>query len=192
MHAVELHAQVNILRSPQIPDYSADTCRTVRHLRLDLQRIEPIALSYITQGRAGVEGFDGCQSVIVEAGELDECIGGHVLDLDAEIHLSKIAQITHVSRYTRLDAGRQKALLAADATSPSTAAARGEMRRVLEEALDSLDREVLSLRHFEHLSNAETAQVLNIKRAAASKRYVRALKRLRGVLTFEGDDRSRG
>ena len=50
--------------------------------------------------------------------------------------------------------------------------------------MDPLDREVLVLRHFEELSNSETAVVLEIKPSAAVNRYVRALKRLREV--FEG------
>jgi RNA polymerase sigma-70 factor (ECF subfamily) len=49
--------------------------------------------------------------------------------------------------------------------------------------MDRTDREVLSLRHFEHLTTAEAAQVLGIKEAAAGKRYLRALERLREVLT---------
>jgi RNA polymerase sigma-70 factor (ECF subfamily) len=49
--------------------------------------------------------------------------------------------------------------------------------------MDPLDREVLALRHFEMLSNAETAQVLGIKKSAASNRYVRALERLGGLLS---------
>ena len=39
--------------------------------------------------------------------------------------------------------------------------------------MDPLDREVLALRHFEELSNAETAELLGIQPPAASKRYVR-------------------
>ena len=46
----------------------------------------------------------------------------------------------------------------------------------------ALDREVLALRHFEHLTNSETARVLDIQEAAASKRYIRALKRLKEIL----------
>jgi RNA polymerase sigma-70 factor (ECF subfamily) len=49
-------------------------------------------------------------------------------------------------------------------------------------ALDPLDREVLSLRHFEELTRAETAQVLGIGEEAAAKRYIRALKRLKEAL----------
>jgi RNA polymerase sigma-70 factor, ECF subfamily len=70
-------------------------------------------------------------------------------------------------------------------TSPTQAAIRAEMQRRLQDALhamDPLDREILVLRHFEELSNGETAAVLGIQKAAASKRYVRALARLREIL----------
>jgi len=39
------------------------------------------------------------------------------------------------------------------------------------------------MRHFEELTNSETAQVLEMSEQAASARYVRALARLRHVLT---------
>jgi RNA polymerase sigma-70 factor (ECF subfamily) len=70
-------------------------------------------------------------------------------------------------------------------TSPSQAAVRAERMLRLQEALNTLaplDREILSLRHFEQLTRAETAQVLGIEEAAAAKRYVRALKRLKEIL----------
>lgn len=70
-------------------------------------------------------------------------------------------------------------------TGPSEAAARAELRLRLEEALNAMepvDREILALRHFEQLSNAEAARELGLEEAAASKRYVRALRRLKGVL----------
>jgi RNA polymerase sigma-70 factor (ECF subfamily) len=71
-------------------------------------------------------------------------------------------------------------------TAPSLAAMRAEMQLRLQEALngmDPLDREVLTLRHFEELTNGETARVLGIQKSAASNRYVRALERLREVLS---------
>ena len=49
-------------------------------------------------------------------------------------------------------------------------------------ALEPIDREVLALRHFEQLSPAETAAALDLKPDAASKRYIRALKRLKQAL----------
>jgi RNA polymerase sigma-70 factor (ECF subfamily) len=70
-------------------------------------------------------------------------------------------------------------------TSPTQAAVRADMQIRLQEALntmDPLDREVLVLRHFEELSNQETAELLGIQKSAASKRYVRALQRLKGIL----------
>ena len=70
-------------------------------------------------------------------------------------------------------------------TSPSEAAIRAEAKLCLQEALnrmDPLEREVLALRHFERLTTAEAAAVLGIKEAAAGKRYLRALERLRGIL----------
>jgi RNA polymerase sigma-70 factor (ECF subfamily) len=69
-------------------------------------------------------------------------------------------------------------------STPSHAAMRAELKVRVQEALNSMDpndREVLILRHFEDLSNAEAAQVLRIKPTAAVNRYVRALKRLKDV-----------
>ena len=70
-------------------------------------------------------------------------------------------------------------------TSASQHAIRSEMQVKLQEVLNSMDpndREILALRHFEELSNEETAQVLEIGTSAASKRYIRALRRLKGAL----------
>jgi RNA polymerase sigma-70 factor (ECF subfamily) len=70
-------------------------------------------------------------------------------------------------------------------TSPSQAAQRAERKIRLQEALNSLDpidREILALRHFEQLSNGEAAQVLGLDKSAASKRYARALIRLKDIL----------
>jgi RNA polymerase sigma-70 factor (ECF subfamily) len=77
-------------------------------------------------------------------------------------------------------------LLLGRLTSPSAAADRAERQLRLQEALDGmdpLDREVLALRHFEELSNGETAAVLGLTKTAASNRYVRALKRLKEILS---------
>jgi RNA polymerase sigma-70 factor (ECF subfamily) len=71
-------------------------------------------------------------------------------------------------------------------TSASKAAIRAEQRLIVQEginSLDPIDREVLTLRHFEHLSNDETALVLGLTKAGASNRYIRALKRLKQILS---------
>lgn len=78
--------------------------------------------------------------------------------------------------------------------SPSSTLGRAERARQLESALRGMnenDREVLALRHFEELTNSETARVLNMSEQAASARYIRALARLKQILEvfpggFEG------
>jgi RNA polymerase sigma-70 factor, ECF subfamily len=70
-------------------------------------------------------------------------------------------------------------------STPSHEAIRLEQTSRLQEALESLepiDREILSLRHFEQLSNGEAAAVLGLDKSAASKRYARALMRLKRIL----------
>jgi RNA polymerase sigma-70 factor (ECF subfamily) len=96
---------------------------------------------------------------------------------------AKAVQLRHgVSNEASTD---HMAELLGDVTSPSQAAQRGETLARLRETLDNLDaidREVLALRHFEELSNQEVALVLGIQTAAASKRYVRAIERLKDAL----------
>jgi RNA polymerase sigma-70 factor (ECF subfamily) len=76
-------------------------------------------------------------------------------------------------------------LLVAQLTAASQAAIRAETQARVQqalEAMDAIDREVLVLRHFEMLSNEETAQVLGLKPSAASNRHMRALKRLKEIM----------
>jgi RNA polymerase sigma-70 factor (ECF subfamily) len=97
---------------------------------------------------------------------------------EVSLHRGALPQVSSVSLAEQL-LGRL--------TTASQAAMRVELKLRVQEALNSMDphdREVLILRHFEELSNAETAQVLGIKPSAAVNRYVRAIKRLKDV--FEG------
>lgn len=75
--------------------------------------------------------------------------------------------------------------LAGENTNASEAAIRAERVEQLRVALDQLepiDREILTLRHFEQLSNSEVASVLNIETSAASKRYIRALRKIKHLV----------
>jgi RNA polymerase sigma-70 factor, ECF subfamily len=77
------------------------------------------------------------------------------------------------------------AMLLGRLTSPTQAALRAELQLRVQDALNAMepiDREVLTLRHFEELNNNETAEVLGISKTAASNRYIRALKRLKDAL----------
>jgi RNA polymerase sigma-70 factor (ECF subfamily) len=112
----------------------------------------------------------------------------------AKVHRFHLgAQARDVNREVSLDRGgapgASSAALAAQLLGheprPSEVAMRQELTRRLQDVLDGLDvidREVLALRHFEQLSTAEAAQVLGISEAAAGKRYVRALMRLKDLL----------
>jgi RNA polymerase sigma-70 factor, ECF subfamily len=111
-------------------------------------------------------------------------LGTHMRDAGREVSLYREA----------MPAASSAALVAqllGKHTSPTQTAVRAERMLRLQEALNSLDpidREVLSLRHFEELTRAETAAVLGIEESAAAKRYVRALKRLKDVLGAMGGD----
>lgn len=72
--------------------------------------------------------------------------------------------------------------------TPAAAAAQREIARRVEgaiERLDEPDREVIYMRHYEHLTNLEIATALNLNPPAASMRYLRAVRRLRQLLEEE-------
>jgi len=71
------------------------------------------------------------------------------------------------------------------ALTPAAAATQREIASKVEgviELLNEQDREIILMRHYEHLSNLEIAEVLKLNPPAASMRYLRALRRLRQLL----------
>ena len=69
--------------------------------------------------------------------------------------------------------------------TPASAAIQQELQRKLNDSLQQLgedDREIILMRHHEHLSNQDAATALGLTEAAASMRYLRALRKLRAVL----------
>lgn len=69
--------------------------------------------------------------------------------------------------------------------TPAAAATWHELERrfaAAVEELDEQDRQIVLLRHFEHLSTAEAADVLGLSKPAAGMRYLRAMRRLRTLL----------
>ena len=69
--------------------------------------------------------------------------------------------------------------------TPAAAATHHELEVRFQAAVDSLDeadREVVLMRHFEHLTNQEVAQSLELSEPAAGMRYLRAIRRLRVLL----------
>lgn len=71
------------------------------------------------------------------------------------------------------------------AMTPAAVATQREIAEQVEQAiekLDDADREVILMRHYEHLTNLEIAEALGLNPPAASMRYLRAVRRLRVVL----------
>jgi RNA polymerase sigma-70 factor (ECF subfamily) len=175
-----------------------------RH-RHRLRRMVELRLDHRLQAR--VDASDVIQEAYVDvAARLDEYLAGPKLPLFLWLRLVVGERLMKAHRHhlgTQMrDANREVSLyrgalpaassmaLAAQLlgrhTSPTQAAVRAERLLHLQSALndlDPLDREILCLRHFEELTHAEAARVLDIEEAAAAKRYIRAMKRLKGILT---------
>lgn len=84
-------------------------------------------------------------------------------------------------------------LLVGQLTSPSQAIQRAESIEQIQAALEQMnpiDQEILALRNFEELTNAEVSEVLKISASAASLRYIRALKRLQQVMAPDSNSDS--
>src|SRR5262245_17043760 len=175
-----------------------------RH-RKRLRRMVALRLDRRLQGR--IDASDVLQEAFVEvSARLPEYLRQPSMPFFLWLRFLTGQKLVELHRHhlgTRMrDAGREVALyrgslpevssaaLAAQLlghdTWPSEAAIRAERKIRLQQALNSmdpLDREVLALRHFEHLNNAEAAQVLGLQESAASKRYIRALKKLKEILS---------
>jgi RNA polymerase sigma-70 factor (ECF subfamily) len=74
--------------------------------------------------------------------------------------------------------------------TPAAAATWRELKRRFEDAcraLEPQDQEIVVMRHFEQLSNSEVATALGLSPQAASMRYLRAVRRLRELLSDEAN-----
>lgn len=105
--------------------------------------------------------------------------------LDAQMRDVRQELAVHRVDGTGASSASLVAHLADSLTSPSQCAVRRELLAEMHAALaklPQLDREVLVLRHLEALSNSEVAEILGIDKYAASKRYLRALARLKSAM----------
>jgi RNA polymerase sigma-70 factor (ECF subfamily) len=103
--------------------------------------------------------------------------------------------VANEARNRRRSAGRRSALAlrvghttSAGGESPEDAAVASERRHALAAAvasLDDRDREVIALRWFAELSEAEMAAALGVRPGTVKSRLARAMSRLRDVLANE-------
>jgi len=170
-----------------------------------LKRMVHLRLSRRLQGR--VDDSDVVQEALIDcAGKLAEYVAEpklpfflwlrHMTGLKlAEVHRRHLGtQMRDADREVTLHRGglpeadsiSLAAHLLGQLTTPSQAAIRAETRLLVQEALnamDPVDREVLALKHFEQLSTSEIAEVLGMSKAGAGSRYLRAIKRLKEILS---------
>ncbi len=84
-------------------------------------------------------------------------------------------------------------LLGDDRLTPAAAAVQQELAQKVEAAiaqLDERDCEIIVMRHYEHLTNQEIGEALNLSEPAASMRYLRAIRRLKKMMTEQMPDDS--
>jgi RNA polymerase sigma-70 factor (ECF subfamily) len=106
-------------------------------------------------------------------------LGTQMRDADQEVSL-------HRGALPEANSVSLAAHLLGTMTTASEAAIKAETRIFVQEALnamDPIDREILALKHFEQLSTSEIAHVLGMSKAGAGGRYLRAIKRLRTVVS---------
>jgi RNA polymerase sigma-70 factor (ECF subfamily) len=169
-----------------------------------LRRMIDLRLDFRLQGR--LDTSDVLQEAMVDiAARLDDYLKDPSVPLFLWMRVIAGERLARVHRHhlgvKMRDAGRDVSLhrgalpaassfalasmLLGTFTSPPQAAVRAERRLRVQQALDALDatdREVLALRHFEQLTPAEAALVMGLKPDAASKRYVRALLKVKKLL----------
>ncbi|WP_391540404.1 sigma-70 family RNA polymerase sigma factor [Rubripirellula lacrimiformis] len=192
-----------LLQSARDGDADAVNSLFERH-RAPIRRLVELRLDRKVQRRVDVS--DVVQDVMVEASNR---LGKYLDDPAMAFHLwlRQIAwdRIIDTYRRHRVSAKRNMdreqamsvprgadhstmelaAQLCDPAMTPAAAATHREIADQVESVIEQLadqDREIILMRHYEHLTNLEIAQVLGLSPPAASMRYLRAVRRLRELL----------
>lgn len=153
-----------------------------------------------------VDASDIVQDVLMEAdARLADYLQAAKMPFHAWLrHLAKDRMIDVHRRHrgaARRSMDREQALPQADAAgesapdlanfavdrqmTPAAAATHHELEVRFKQALEKLDeteQEIVLMRHFEQMSNQQAAEALELSEPAASMRYLRAMRRLRGML----------
>lgn len=186
---------------------------------LDLHRPQLVELVRRRLDRAiaqRVDASDIVQDVMIEASmRLSDYLSGPNMPFDAWLrHLARDRMIDMHRRHRvaeRRSVDREQSMVPKPGSessgddllqqlrdpevTPAAAALRREFQSRFLRALsmlDAQDRDVLMMRHFEHLTNSEVAQALGLSAPAAGMRYLRALRRVRALLADEMNDSESG
>ena len=177
--------------------------RLLERHRAAIRRMIDRRMDRVVQRR--VDASDIVQDVLVEANRrLGEYLANPAMPFQLWLrHMARdrlidahrrhrVAATRSIDREVPLggsDADESRAGPAADLAdrelTPAAAATWHELERrfaTAVDALDEADRQIVLLKHFEHLSTAEAAETLGISKPAAGMRYLRAMRRLRALL----------
>lgn len=192
----------NLLARRKDGDQTAWNALLQRH-RSAVQRLVNMRLDNRIRQRVGVS--DVVQDVMIEA---NRRIDRYLQDpgIDFHLWLRQIAKDRIIDAHRRHRATAKRSVdreqrlvqggvnqstinlgnqLRDNDLTPAAQATRREMASRMEDALmklNDLDRDIIIMRHYEQLSNDEVSKTLNLKPAAASMRYLRALRKLRNQL----------
>ncbi len=179
-----------------------------------VRRLVEVRLDRKVQRRVDVS--DVVQDVLIEAsGRLDKYLNDPVMAFHLWLRQIAWDRIIDTYRRHRVSAKRNMdreqpmtaggnadhstmefaAQLCDPQITPATAATQREIVSKVEDAIERLgdqDREIVIMRHYEHLSNQDIAEVLSLNAPAASMRYLRAVRRLRELLDESLGDESIG
>jgi RNA polymerase sigma-70 factor (ECF subfamily) len=192
-----------LLASAKTGDKDAINRLLEKH-RVAVRRLVELRLDRKVQRRVDVS--DVVQDVMIEAsGRLDKYLDDPVMAFHLWLRQIAWDRIIDTYRRHRVSAkrnmDREQPMTAAvgpdqstldfavqlrdPAITPAAAATQKEIASRVESGIEMLgdqDREIIIMRHYEHLSNQEIAQVLGLNAPAASMRYLRAVRRLRELL----------
>ncbi|NNE00198.1 MAG: sigma-70 family RNA polymerase sigma factor [Pirellulaceae bacterium] len=178
--------------------------RLLEKHRAPIRRLVELRLDRKVQRRVDVS--DVVQDVLFEAsGRLDKYLDDPVMAFHLWLRQIAWDRIIDTYRRHRVSAkrnmDREQAMVAPGGPdqstmefaiqlcdpgiTPATAATQRELASKVESAIESLgdqDREIVIMRHYEHLTNQEIADALGLNGPAASMRYLRAVRRLRELL----------
>jgi RNA polymerase sigma-70 factor (ECF subfamily) len=194
----------DLLASAQAGDSAARNALLERH-RDALRRLVGIRFDRAIQGR--VDASDIVQDALIEADRrlpdyfrkpalpfhlwLRQIARDRLIDAHRRHHVAGRRSVDREQALTAPSFGDQSALdLAAQLRdqrelTPAAALLRCELEQRFRASLiqlDDADREVIEMRHFEQLTNQDTAKALGLSEPAAAMRYLRAIRRLRDLL----------
>ncbi|HEV2970051.1 MAG TPA: sigma-70 family RNA polymerase sigma factor [Pirellulales bacterium] len=205
------HETQKLLSDARAGDAEAVNRLLERH-RAALRRMIDLRMDHLVQRR--VDASDIVQDVLIEAHRrLQDYLEDPVMPFHLWLrHMARDRLIDAHRRHrvaARRSVDREQPLVAAafldrstldlagelkdPELTPAAAATWHELQIRFQQAIDTMDeqdREVVLLRHFEHLSNGDVAEVLGLSEPAAGMRYLRAMRRLRVKLQAPKDEQA--